>query len=120
MISKIEPLEQVLSGEDTFDLAIGWMQNNQVAEVHLSEEIEALLEVIGCDDSVGIFDHVWPEINERIFFHFVFLGILRRECKIDGAAIKTTTEHLPWQNFFLSSLRELFHVKMALIIDASR
>lgn len=59
------------------------MQNNQVAKVHLSEEIEALLEVIGCDDSVGIFDDVWPEINEGIFFHFIILGILRCECKID-------------------------------------
>ena len=81
--SKIEPLEQVLAGDDTFDLAVGWMQNNQMAKMHLPEEIEALLEIVSCDHSVWVFNDVWSEINESILEHFIILSVFLSKCKID-------------------------------------
>jgi hypothetical protein len=95
------------------------MQNNQVAEVHLSEEIEALLKVISCNDSIRIFNYVWPEINESIFQLFVLLGVFLSKFKIDRATVETTAEQLPRQNFLLYGLRKLYVVKMALVIGAS-
>lgn len=117
--SKIEPLKQVLAGDDTFDLAVGWMQNNQVTKMHVPEEIEALLEVVSCDHSVWIFNHIWSEIDESILEHFVIPDLFLVEFEVDRAAIKTTTKHLPWQNFVLWSLRKLFDVKMTLVINPS-
>ena len=88
--------------------------------MHQPKEIEAFLKIVCCNDSVRIFNHVWPKINKNFLELIVLLKIFLSKCKIDRAAVKTTTEHLPRENFFFSCLWEVIDIVKSLIMRADR
>ena len=93
--------EHILSGDDSNQRVISWLQNWQVSQVHVSEVLKHTVQGVMGVRCVGVHNHVGSQVNEVIDMivnnHFeavLGLGILR---------VDISTELSVRQNIFLGS-----------------
>jgi hypothetical protein len=104
-------LEQVLPGNNSCQFRCGRMDNQQVTQMHLSKQVQALSDLINSEHRHWVLNHVRSQVNPLVqvlladLFHHVV--VLQVKTQI------VSPEMVPLQTFIPRSRRELLVIIVA-------
>ena len=106
--SQIKVLEQVLSGDNALQTAVNGRDDDQVPQIHVSCELDAVLERVCGEHGHRTLDQVRSAVHQVVVVVLADSLDLARHLKI--LAPEVATELLPWHHELGWSRRVLFGV----------
>ena len=93
--SKAHVGEDVLAGDDAFELASAWVGDGQRTQMHVAEDVEDFLQTVRALREVGRVDDVRADVDDLV--HVVFADVLNL-AEVAVMRVVVDVEEAPVQN----------------------